>query len=76
MLPPLDRFLRGLTVSAETVESAGKDMDDRHEVFGKLALERLLLVVENHELDVLSLEEPSDEFESEAAESVAMGNGN
>ena len=51
-------------------------MDNRQEVFGKLALGRLLLVVENHELDVLSFEEPFDELESEAAESVAVGNGN
>ena len=76
MSPPLDRFLRGLAVSAETVEPAGKDMHNRQEVFGELALGSESLVVENHELDLLSLEEPLDELESEAAESVAMGNGN
>jgi hypothetical protein len=76
MSPPLDRFLRGLTVSAETVEPAGKDMHDRQEVLGELALGSESLVVENHELNLLSLEQPLDELESEAAESVAMGNGN
>ena len=51
-------------------------MDDRHEVLGELALGRLLLVLEHHELDLVSLQEPFDELESESAESVAMGNGN
>lgn len=51
-------------------------MHNRQEVFGELALGSESLVVENHELDLLSLEEPLDELESEAAESVAMGNGN
>jgi len=50
-------------------------MHDRQEVFGELGLGRLVLVVENHELHVLSFEEPSDELESESAESVLMGNG-
>lgn len=35
-----------------------------------------MLVVENHELHLLSFEEPFDELESESAESVSMGNGN
>lgn len=51
-------------------------MHDRQEVFGELALGSESLVVENHELDLLSLEKPLNELESEAAESVAMGNGN
>ena len=51
-------------------------MHDRQEVFGKLGFGRLMLVVENHELHLLSFEEPSDEIESESAESVSMGNGN
>ena len=69
----LDRFLRGFTVSAQTVR---KDMHDRHEIFGELGLWRLVLVVENHELHLLPLEQPSDELESESAESVSVGNGN
>lgn len=51
-------------------------MHDRQEVLGELDLGRLVLVVENHELHLLPLEEPSDELESESAESVSMGNGN
>lgn len=51
-------------------------MHDRQQVLRELALGRLLLVIENHELDPLPLEEPLDELESEAAEAVAVGNGN
>jgi len=51
-------------------------MHNRQEVFGELCFGRLLVVVENHETHLLSLEDPLDELESEAAESVAMGNGN
>ena len=74
--PPLDRFFRGLTVSAETVVPAGKDSDDRQEVFGELGLGSGLCVIEHHELDLLSVEQPLDELEAEAAEPVAVGNGN
>ena len=70
----LDRFLGGFNVSAETIESAGKYMHDRQEVFGELLLGRGVLVAENHEFDALSFEQPLDELEPEAAESVAMGN--
>ena len=51
-------------------------MHDRQQVLGELVLGRLMLVVENHELDALPLEEPLDELESESAESVGVGNGN
>ena len=62
-----------INVSLETVESAGKDMDDRQEVLGELVLGRGALVAENHEFDALSFEETLDGFESEPAESVTMG---
>jgi len=74
--PPLDRFLRGLTVSAHAIEPAGKDMHDRQEVLCELGFGSGLLVIEHHELDLLSVEQPLDELESEAAEPVAVGNGN
>lgn len=74
--PPLDRFFRGFAVSAETVEPFGKDMHDRQEVFGEFDFGRLFVVVENHELDSVALEEPSEELESESAESVTVGHGN
>ncbi len=51
-------------------------MDDRQEILGELALGRLLLVLEHHELDLVSLHELFDEPESEPGESAAMGNGN
>ena len=70
----LDRFLGGFSVSTETVESAGKDMHDRQEVFGELLLGRGVLLIENHESNALSFEQPFDEFESKSAESVSMGN--
>jgi hypothetical protein len=74
--PPLDRFLRGLTVSAHTIEPGGKDSDDRQEVFGEVGLGSGLFVVEYHESCLLSLEQPLDELEAEVAETVAVGNGN
>jgi hypothetical protein len=72
--PTLDLFFGGFSVSAETVETAAEDMHDRQEIFGELLLGRGALVTENHELDALAFEDPADEFESEPAESVAMGN--
>ena len=51
-------------------------MHDRQQVLGELDLGRLLFVVENHEPDSVALEEPADELESEATESVAVGHGN
>ena len=51
-------------------------MHDRQEVFGKLDLGRLVVVVENHEFDPVPLEEPAEELESEATEAVAVGHGN
>jgi hypothetical protein len=49
-------------------------MHDRQEIFGELLLGRGALVTENHELDALALEDPADEFETESAESIAVGN--
>jgi len=51
-------------------------MDDRQQVFGELCLGSGLLVIEHHDLDLLSLEQPLDELEVKAAEPVAVGNGN
>ena len=49
---------------------AGKDKDERQEVDDELVLVKGILVVENHEFDVLSFEKPRDELE---AERVPMG---
>jgi len=51
-------------------------MNDRQEVLGELCLGSGLLVIEHHELDLLSVEQPLDELEPEEAEPVAVGNGN
>ena len=51
-------------------------MHDRQEVLGELCLGSGLLVIEHHELDLLPVEQPLDELEPEAAEAVAVGNGN
>ena len=66
-----DRFLGGFSVSAKTVESTGKDMDDRKEVLGEFLLRRGALVAENREFDAQSFEKPLVEFESE--ESITKG---
>ena len=51
-------------------------MHDRQEVLCELGFGSGLLVIEHHELDLLSIEQPLDELEAEAAEPVAVGNGN
>jgi len=68
--PSRVRFFGGSSVSFENVEMAGKDKDERQEVDDELVLGKGILVVENHEFDVLSFEKPRDELE---AERVPMG---
>ena len=68
--PSRVRFFGGSSVSFENVETAGKDKDERQEVDDELVLGKGILVVENHEFDVLSFEKPRDELE---AERVPMG---
>jgi hypothetical protein len=64
------------SVAALSVPSASKHLNDRKHVLCELCLQGLIFLVENHEVDTVSLEVPKEQIESETAQSVLAGNHN
>jgi hypothetical protein len=56
--------------------AAREDVYDCHKVFGELLFCGTYLLILDHEMGVVPLTEPFNEFEGKSAESVLVGNHN
>ena len=63
-------------VPSHAVVSTREDVDDGHEVFGKLLLCGTYVVILDHECRVVLSTNPFEELKGESTESVLVGNHN
>ena len=63
-------------VPSHAVVPTREDVDDGHEVFGKLLLRGTYFLILDHECRVVLSTNPFEELKGEAAESILVGNYN